>query len=180
MDIEKLDLDKPIKAASPKITNQTSPKLETSMSSPKKSSFVALVPFVIVILLGLFTGAMIKTNFGGAKSSNSLGGSNIQANIPTSGVKIGDVYGSKSEASFKDKVTGVIDKGGANGEGTHKLLRPGGASQTVYLTSSVIDLDLLVGSQVTIWGETFKGQKVGWLMDVGRAKIENLNAPLPE
>lgn len=180
MDIEKLDLDKPIiKPIANKVTNQPLPKNEPQMST-SKNSFASILPFVIVILFGLFAGAMLKANLGKVSSSNSLGGANIQATIPTSGVKVGDVYGSASEESFKDKVTGVIDKGGSNGEGTHKLLRPGGATQTVYLTSSVIDLDLLVGSQVTIWGETFKGQKVGWLMDVGRAKIENLNAPLPE
>ena len=104
----------------------------------------------------------------------------IQADIPESGAKGGDVFGSADEKAFNTTATGVLDKGGLNGEGTHKLVRPGGLSQTVYLTSSVIDLDQLVGHQVTIWGETFKGQKTGWLMDVGRAKVENLNVPLPK
>jgi hypothetical protein len=27
-----------------------------------------------------------------------------------------------------------------------------------------------VGKKVQVWGETFKGQKAGWLMDVGRIK----------
>jgi hypothetical protein len=44
------------------------------------------------------------------------------------------------------------------------------------VTSSVVDLDLLVGDRVTIWGETNQGKKAGWLMDVGRLKVQELNA----
>ncbi len=66
---------------------------------------------------------------------------------------------------------GTLEKGGIDGEGTHKLIREGGESQTAYLTSSIIDLDPLVGKKVQVWGETFKGQKAGWLMDVGRVKV---------
>ena len=104
---------------------------------------------------------------------------NIQAEVSDT-VKVGDIYGSPDEKAFNTTATGVLDKGGLSGEGTHKLVRPGGLSQTVYMTSSVIDLDTLVGHQVTVWGETFKGQKAGWLMDVGRVKVENLNMPLPK
>lgn len=136
--------------------------------------------FLIVIGLGIYGGAIFKKS----QALKSTGGSGslagIQAEIPDSGIKVGDIFGSADEKAFDTTATGVIDKGGLNGEGTHKLLRPGGLSQTVYLTSSVMDLDSLVGHQVTIWGETFKGQKTGWLMDVGRAKVETLNAPLPK
>ena len=142
----------------------------------KQSLVPVIILFVVAIGAGIFTGAWFKTS----KASGSGVSGNVQATIPSTGVKVGDVFGSTDETSFKDKATGVIDKGGLNGEGTHKLVRPGGPSQTVYLTSSVIDLDQLVGDQVTVWGETFKGQKVGWLMDVGRAKVENLNMPLPQ
>jgi len=65
----------------------------------------------------------------------------------------------------------VIEKNGFDGEGTHKLLREGGESQTAYLTSSVLDLDLFVGHKVEIWGETFAAQKAGWLLDVGAVKV---------
>ena len=58
-----------------------------------------------------------------------------------------------------------------NGEGTHKLIRDGGPSQTVYLISSVIDMSEFVGKKVQVWGETIDAQKAGWLMDVGRVKI---------
>jgi len=104
----------------------------------------------------------------------------LNTTAPSDGLKVGDVIGVNDTKTFKDEVKGVLDKGGFNGEGSHKLLRPGGASQTVYLTSSVVDLDEFVGHEVTINGQTFSGQKVGWLMDVGRVKVEKLNAPLPE
>lgn len=67
-----------------------------------------------------------------------------------------------------------------NEEGSHKLLRTGGNSQTVYLTSSVTDLDKFNGMEVKVWGETQAGNKVGWLMDVGRVEIVNVKGVVPE
>ncbi len=171
MEIKTINPDKPI--VKPVFKEE-----EVLSSTPKPNKFILPLIFILVIGLGVYSGAMFKTNKSGkAKVSASLSG--IQADVPESGIKVGDIFGSANEKTFNTTATGVLDKGGLNGEGTHKLVRPGGISQTVYLTSSVIDLDSLVGSQVTIWGETFKGQKTGWLMDVGRAKVENLNAPLP-
>ena len=83
----------------------------------------------------------------------------------------GNIVGSTDEKTFKDTATGILRSGGLNGDGTHKLIREGGPSQTVYLTSSVVDLDQFVGKKVQVWGETNKGQKAAWLMDVGRIKI---------
>jgi hypothetical protein len=143
-----------------------------------KSLIPVIIIFILVAVGGFYSGAWLKAKNSGTIVSPELSG--IQSDIPTTGIKVGDIFGSPDEKAFKDPATGVIDKGGFNGEGTHKLVRAGGASQTVYLTSSTIDLDALVGHQVTIWGQTFKGQKVGWLMDVGRAKIEALNVPLPK
>ena len=90
-----------------------------------------------------------------------------------SGEKIaqGQVVGSKDESTFKDSAEGILEKGGVNGEGSHHLVRPGGDSQTVYLTSSILDLDTFVNRKVKVWGETFAAQKAGWLMDVGRLKV---------
>lgn len=186
MEIKKIDLDQEsISKSSPDTTvdslySTTDNKVQstTNKTMSKQSPLITVILFLIAVGAGAFTGYLLKTSSKAASSSAEI--ANIQEAIPTSGVKVGDVYGSADEKGFKDKVTGVIDKGGLNGEGTHKLLRPGGVSQTVYLASTLIDLDQLVGHQVTIWGETFKGQKVGWLMDVGRAKVEALNAPLPE
>jgi hypothetical protein len=175
MDIKMIDLDK----ADRNTSDINSPRLDTMSENKKTNLLPVVVTFIVVVIAGFYSGAWLKTS----GTSKLVGGSdakNIQAQIPATGVKVGDIYGSADEKAFKDSATGVLDKGGFNGEGTHKLVRPGGVSQTVYLTSSVIDLDSLVGSQVTVWGETFKGQKTGWLMDVGRAKVENLNVPLPK
>lgn len=175
-----IDLDKKGEASPVKKTDTVPANFtqETAPTAKKKTILPLLAIFLAVALSGAFLGGLLKTTIKGKAVSAELRG--IQAEIPDSGVKVGDIFGSADEKIFKDPATGVLDKGGFNGEGTHKLIRAGGVSQTVYLTSSTIDLDALVGHQVTIWGETFKGQKVGWLMDVGRAKVENLNAPLPK
>lgn len=81
------------------------------------------------------------------------------------------IVGAKDTSAFKDQATGVIEEGGMDGEGTHKLIREGGPSQTAYLTSSVVDLGEFIGKKVRVWGETFAGQKAGWLMDVGRVEL---------
>ena len=89
-------------------------------------------------------------------------------------IKVGGpkkVVGSKDTSIFKDQAVGVVEKNGIDGEGTHKLIREGGPSQTVYLTSSVLDLDQFIGKKVKVWGETFAAQKAGWLMDVGRVEV---------
>jgi hypothetical protein len=41
----------------------------------------------------------------------------------------------------------------------------------VYLTSSTVDLSPFVGKKVRVWGQTFTGQKAGWLMDVGLVEV---------
>lgn len=175
-----IDLDKSVKTA-PAVAQEPVSSSFTVESVPKmknKTFIPVLIAFIIFAVGGFYSGAWLKAKNSGKIVSPELSG--IQADIPQSGVAVGDIYGSADEKAFKDPATGVLDKGGFNGEGTHKLVRAGGVSQTVYLTSSTIDLDLLIGHQVTIWGETFKGQKVGWLMDVGRAKVEALNVPLPK
>lgn len=94
-------------------------------------------------------------------------------------IKKGDVFGVQDESTFKDSAQGYLELGGIDGEGSHKLLRPGGVSQTVYLTSTVTNLDKLVGMEVKVWGETYKGQKAGWLMDVGKVEVIDPQAEPP-
>jgi len=86
-------------------------------------------------------------------------------------IKKGTKVGVADEKTFKDSAEGDLEKGGVNGEGSHHLTRPGGESQNVYLTSSIIDLDQFVGRKVKVWGETFAAQKAGWLMDVGKLEV---------
>lgn len=83
----------------------------------------------------------------------------------------GTVVGVIDEEVFRDSAEGEMTSGGIDGEGSHHLVREGGKSQFVYLTSSVIDLDKFVGKQVKVWGETFEAQQAGWLMDIGRLEI---------
>lgn len=70
-----------------------------------------------------------------------------------------------------DNATGILKEGGIGNEGTHHIERDGGASNFVYLTSSVIDLESFVGKKVEVWGQTLASKKAGWLMDVAKIQI---------
>lgn len=131
---------------------------DTKKRLPKKMLFGGLV----IILAGVLTGYILST-------SSSKGGSGITPG--TGGVSTGKTVGSTDTKTFPDSAEGNLESGGLNGEGTHKLIRPGGDSQTVYLTSSVLDLNQFVGKKVKVWGQTFSAQKAGWLMDVGRVEV---------
>ncbi len=140
-----------------------------------------LIAGVVAILGGVATG---WGSFGLFAQQSQGGGSNTSnpplQQIAGSNVKAGEVFGSGDSSTFTDFAEGYLESGGIDGEGSHKLLRSGGPSQTVYLTSSVTDLDKLVGMEVKIWGETFKGQKAGWLMDVGKIEVVNPKAEPPQ
>jgi len=121
-----------------------------------KNLLIPLAAGVIIVLLGIVTG------YGLVAKSGSTG--------TTGTAQKGQEVGSTNQV-FKDTATGTLEKGGIDGEGTHKLIREGGPSQTAYLNSSVIDLDQYIGKKVQVWGETNKGQKASWLMDVGKIKV---------
>ncbi|OGD79034.1 hypothetical protein A2368_00625 [Candidatus Collierbacteria bacterium RIFOXYB1_FULL_49_13] len=142
--------------------------------SKSMSPLMKLIPVIVIILLGVSSGFALS-RFGPGASTQTT----VTSPTTAGGIKVGDTFGSDDEKSFKDSAEGVLDKGGINGEGSHKLLRAGGESQTVYLTSSVVDLDEFVGHKVKIWGDTFSARKAGWLMDVGRVKVLELDAPKP-
>ena len=79
----------------------------------------------------------------------------------------------KDERTFRDQAEGTLERNETTGQyqqGTHKLVRAGSPSQTVYLVSSVVDLEQHVGQKVKVWGETFQSNQVGWLMDVGKVE----------
>ena len=127
----------------------------------KNSIFI----FIAFILLGIGTGFLVaKIKSGGASlsSRSAISGGNF---------KKGEVVGSADTKTFNDTAEGVLKVGGIQDEGTHHLVRPGGDSQNVYLTSSVVDLSQFEGKKVKVWGKTFAGDKAGWLMDVGRVEI---------
>ena len=179
MELQKISLDPSPKQPVVIVAPVVSPTKSFSEPMTNESFFtpVKIASLVVVLLLGLGSGYLLKNgSIGGVINTGPV----VSRNVPEAGLKEGDIIGVQDEKTFKDSATGVLHKGGIDGEGSHQLLRPGGVSQTVYLTSSVIDLDEFEGHQVTVWGETFKGQKAGWLMDVGRVKVEKLNAPDPE
>jgi len=119
---------------------------------------------VVFIGLGLITGYGLYA--WQTKGTKLVAGKNVEV-IQTAGEE-----GVKDASTFKDTATGTLGEndGKLTKEGTHILVR-GDVSQNVYLTSSVIDLSKYAGKKVQVWGETFKGQTAGWLMDVGRIKV---------
>lgn len=136
--------------------------------------------FLIICTIAIVAGAL--TGFGAHKlqAKNGTGAevTNVAVTDPNQ-IKNGDVFGVQDKDTFADSATGYIEAGGVEGEGSHKLLREGGASQTVALTSSVVDLEKLVGAQVKVYGETFKAEKAGWFMDVGRVEVIEVNGQAP-
>lgn len=164
--------------------NQTASEGTDSIEKKQKDSTMLkptklfIVLTVIAVLAGVGTGFGSFRLFSKPATQATIDGKEIQA-LPSSSISAGDIFGSP-DASFDNDATGYLEEGGLEGEGSHKLLRPGGVTQTVYLTSSVTDLNEVVGMEVTVWGETFQGQKAGWLMDVGRVEVINTDAQTPE
>lgn len=144
------------------------------MSKKTKKTF--LIICVIAVLAGTLTGlGAFKLKNKGSVANNQIQNVTTDPNQ----IKNGDVFGVQDKDTFADNATGYIEKGGVEGEGSHKLLREGGESQTVTLTSSVVDLDKLAGMEVKLYGETNKAEKAGWFMDVGRVEVINTKAEAP-
>lgn len=122
-----------------------------------------IVLLIVVAFLGMGTGYVLAQNNG------SVGP--ISVDTATSGGS-GKVVGSDDLKTFKDLAEGKLEEGGIDGEGQYHLVRPGGESQYVYLTSSIVDLSEFVGKDVKVWGQTQAAQKAGWLMDVGRVEVK--------
>lgn len=121
----------------------------------------SLIKFLVLFALVIFLGTLIGFFVGNLQSKKTV-------TLKTSSQKKEGVVDKKT---FRDQAEGILREGGINGEGSFHLERPGGASQNVYLTSSTVDLSKYVGKKVRVWGETFAGQKAGWLMDVGLIEI---------
>lgn len=148
-----------IKFNSPEATGNTS-----GNSSLLKSTLVPALVVLLVIVGGIGTGWTVsKGDILGANQENVAPGAEISSG--------GKEVGIDDSKTFRDSAQGTLEEGGIDGEGTHKLVRDGGPSQTVYLTSSVVDLDQFAGKRIEVWGETLGSKKAGWLMDVGRVKV---------
>lgn len=133
----------------------------------KRAAAPALV-IIAIILFGAVSGYFLANRGIAAlpsKETELTGGATMVQGPKEVGIK--------DETVFRDTAQGRIEINDSEAvtEGSHKLIRPGGESQTAYLTSSVLDLNQFQGKCVQIWGETFAGQEAGWLMDVGRVKV---------
>lgn len=132
-------------------------------SFPQKS-FKAIWPYIVgsllVVIAGIGVGYLISSRQKNKASSSAPRTKTTQQEA-----------GITDESTFSDTAAGTLEEGGINGEGTHHLVRDGGPSQNVYLTSTVIDLESFKGKKVQVWGQTISAQKAGWLMDVGKIKV---------
>lgn len=136
---------------------------EDALNREKKTmKKVAICVYITLVVLGVGTGYLL---------SRSSARPNQETTGESKMVKTDKVEGVADTKNFKDSAEGTLEIGGINGEGTHKLIREGGPSQTAYLVSSVIDLDSYSGKKVKVWGETFAAKKAAWLMDVGKIEI---------
>lgn len=151
-----------VKPPAPTTPVQAKPKFD--FGKDKKHLATLAVVGLMVVSAGVGSGYLLS----GYKKNPNVLSEGAQA-VP--GAKIGqNEAGLADEATFRDSAEGVLEAGGIEGEGTHHLVREGGESQNVYLTSTVIDLESFVGKKVTIWGETISARSAGWLMDVGKIK----------
>ena len=137
---------------------------------PDKTKFAKILPYfivVVIVALGIGTG-LVASSVQKAKAQNQQAKS----------IEEEELSPQQQESfaqTFRDEAEGTVEKNDdldKYAQGTHKLLRPGGESQTAYLTSSVLDLDEYVGKKVKVFGETFGSSQVGWLMDVGKVEVQ--------
>ena len=126
-----------------------------------KNNLVVVALALVVVLVGVGSGWLLSGN-------KTLG---VNRGVAPGAKSGSQEAGIADAATFKDSAEGVLEEGGISGEGTHHLVRPGGDSQNVYLTSTVIDMQSFVGKKVMVWGQTISARKAGWLMDVGKIKV---------
>ncbi len=165
--IEEINLNKD---QSKRITSSPSWPLEekalifSKSFSPKRNLMTAVV-LLVIVGLGVFSGRLLAR--GPAFNQKPLLLEVSEGQQPQKG----EEFGVQDKNVFSDNAVGEVAEGGVNGEGTHHLIREGGPFQTVFLFSSVLDLNSFVGRRVEVWGETFSAEKAGWLMDVGKLKV---------
>lgn len=153
------------------------PIVEEAVMEPKtvKKSLMPIL-LIVGILAGLGTGYFLAQKklllAGDAPSTAGLSQSPTDAGA----IKVGESFGISDEKTFPDTAEGVLQPGGIDGEGSHHIERGDNKSQWVYVTSSIVDLDMFVSHKVVVWGQTNTGKKAGWLMDVGKLKVLELNA----
>ncbi|OGC98822.1 hypothetical protein A2701_02540 [Candidatus Amesbacteria bacterium RIFCSPHIGHO2_01_FULL_47_34] len=138
--------------------------LESDQPDSTPSKVLLFFAALLVVVGGIFSGYKLSRR--GVSASGNPATAGEMVNTATE-------VGSKDTKTFRDSAKGTLEKGGINGEGTHHITREENPAHPVYLVSSIVDLDEFVGKNIEVWGETIKGQKAGWLMDVGRVIILN-------
>lgn len=171
------DLVQPIEGAEPQFARDMN-------EAQKKPLLAYLLPMgLAAVVLGVGTGYLISSKMASvtstAPAAETTGEVKQAAKTNAPAVAVGMVFGDKDASAFPDTAEGVLVAGGREGEGSHHLLREGGESQNVYLTSSAVNLDQFINHKVTVRGQTNSAQKAGWLLDVGQVRVDALNAPLP-
>lgn len=128
-----------------------------------KKMWPYVVGVLLVVLAGVGTAWMVSSRLTGGSSSAAAPGAKVsstEAGVLDPKVKY-------------DTAQGILQEGGIDNEGTFHLVREGGTSKYVYLTSSVINLGSFVDKKVQIWGETLASKTAGWLMDVAKVQVIN-------
>lgn len=147
--------------------NQTQPLIHNFTKESLKSAFTPKVVtlLIAVVMVGVISGYLISSK------NNSVIGGITGGLVNTSSIPKGTIEGSNDTVTFKDTAQGTLKEGGIDGEGAFHLVRPGGDSQNVYLTSATVDLSKFINKNIKVWGQTQKAQHAGWLMDVGRIEV---------
>lgn len=133
----------------------------------KVTDKIDIKKFVFMLLIVIIVGGAFGFVLSSLKGASG-GSKNVGKNVTTE-----KTAGILDKKTFKDKAEGILKEGGVDGEGSFHLIRPGGQSQNVYLTSSTIDLSKYIDKKVRTWGVTFTAEKAGWLMDVGYIEVLN-------
>jgi len=149
------------------IHDMSGSKKSVAASRASSGNKSILVVIIIMVILGLGTGYIVANISGNSQKGPVAVGDSVESNE----IKKGTVVGVDDTEQFPDIAEGELEEGGIEGEGEYHLVRPGGESQNVYLTSSTIDLSQFVGRKVKVWGKTFAAEKAGWLMDVGKLEV---------
>jgi hypothetical protein len=144
------------------------PDSKISQNSENMSSIFTknlLIFLIVAAVLGGVTGYLLRAKGGTGGSALTSGA------VDSTKITKGTIAGSDDTKTFKDIISGTLKNGGIDGEGQYHLVRPGGDSQNVYLTSSSVDLTKFIDKKIKVWGQTQAAQYAGWLMDVGRVEV---------
>ncbi|MGB2731668.1 MAG: hypothetical protein WBC38_01695 [Microgenomates group bacterium] len=140
---------------------------KTSTVRPLRTNPQSVIP--VWLAIGILVASGLIGGFSGWALSAK---SSAKSETPSQSVVTSKSSGIKDTKRFPDAAMGILKEGGIDGEGSYHLERPGGKSQNVYLTSSIVDLAKFVGKKIKVQGETFSGQTAGWLMDVGYVELQ--------